>query len=161
MSSSLPYIFEKNIKNDMTNDPSSYFDDLSMSATGFYFYLEEIMMQEAEKNILYTDNDDNTNNYNKTSFVRPNVQVGRVNMYTEDDINHVVDVTNMREEVLKLDGMCLFFQRIGLVEFIDFGVNPVPSFRNQYIHQPAPRDVCASIYMFNLYQCMLYNNLLL
>jgi len=99
-------------------------DVLQESMTGKFFYLEEkvIAMQR------------------KGSDIGVSHQQGTVEKYFGNSTSKEFSFDDP-STVLQADNSCLFFPSVGLNEYVDFGTNPIPSFRNLYIHDPAPPDV--------------------
>ena len=90
---------------------------LKISMTGHFFYLEE-KLQTLE-------------------------QAGTppVARHQQGQLEHNLPPAAMAPNLHNFQDNCFYFPSVGLVDFVDFGVDPIPSFRNLYIHNPAPPEV--------------------
>ena len=98
---------------------------LEKSVTGNLFYLEEVVEEMVRDGIE----------------IERSIQWGKVEDYSSFNVSRRLNYRNRSNIKLELDNSCIFFAKVGLNEFIDFGVDPIPSFRNEYIHIPSPLDV--------------------
>jgi hypothetical protein len=109
----------------LPSSPLSSEDVLDASATGQFFYLEEQLHTMEQAGIS----------------VEGHHQQGQLDNYSNDMVTKVVSFLDNSELLLEVENSCFFFPTVGLRDFVDFGADPVPAFRNLYIHEAAPQDV--------------------
>jgi hypothetical protein len=117
-------------------------DDLDISLTGKFFYLEEklqAMVRDGKGNSSLAGRHQHglidTHNFSCVSVSVLESVPAVISQVSLDEVK--IKVT---EEVIDT-ACCCFFPAVGMSEFIDFGPDPIPSFRNQYIHEVAPSEV--------------------